>query len=128
MSVVIIVSVSCGVALANMGGRFLNPEKHQVMIEKKAEAFGMITEEVRARLEEGESLKEIFGFGHFSKGDMTAKKGEWMEEKLAGMVEAGKITQEQADEKLEYMQNYDGKGWMGHNFNWKDKEGFHKKQ
>jgi len=107
IAVVVMVSVAAGMALASMGGKFLNPEKYQAMITKKAEMFGMDVEEVNARLEQGETLKEIFAWNGVKKEDIMANKETWMQEKINAMVEAGKITQEQADEKLDAMQE----GW-----------------
>jgi len=104
IAVFVMVSVAAGMALASMGGKFLNPERYQAMIEKKAEMFGMAVEEVNTRLEQGETLKEIFAWNG---EDMMANKEAWMQEKINAMVAEGKITQEQADEKLAAMQE----GW-----------------
>lgn len=105
MSVIIVASVATGVALANIGGMFFDSEKHQVMIEKKAEMLGMDVEEMNERLENGETLRDIFKIEGMTKEDIMEKKSVWMEQWLNTMVENGKITQEQADEKLEKMQN-----------------------
>lgn len=79
IAVIVMVSVAVGAALASMGGKFLNPEKYQAMIEKKAEMFDMDVEEVNARLEQGETLKEIFGWDSIAKEDIMAKKQAWMQ-------------------------------------------------
>ena len=45
----------------------------------------------------------------------TYGRGEYMRKRLQAVVEAGKITQEQADDKLELMSNRKTNGWKHRN-------------
>ena len=45
----------------------------------------------------------------------TYGRGEYLRERLQAAVEAGKITQEQADDKLELMSNRKTNGWKHRN-------------
>lgn len=96
----VIGATAVGVTVASMDGGFFNPEKHQAMLEKKAEMLGMDIEEVKASLEQGKTMREVFAEQGITKEDMAAKKQAWMQKWLSAMVGEGKITQEQADEKI----------------------------
>ncbi len=123
IAVVVIVASATGIAVASIGGHsFFNSEKHNVMLEKKAEMLGLTLEELQERIEAGETLREIFEVDGVTKEDFLANKLDWMEQRLDDAVEAGKLTQEQADEKLAIMQekmgsytySFDGTGKVGH--------------
>lgn len=99
-----------------------NPEKFNQMIERKAEMFGLNAEEVKAQLEGGESLGDIISETGLTKEEMFERKQKYMEDRINQMVTDGKITQKQADKKLEWMEEMHEKFSSGE---FKGK-GFHK--
>ena len=82
-----------------------NPEKFNQMIEKKADMFGLDTEEVKAHLESGKTLGEIISETGLTKEEMFERKQEYMTDRINQMVADGELTQEQADKKLEWMES-----------------------
>ena len=112
---VIIAATFVGVAAASVGhlgffGRdFVDKPVggHQVMLEKKAEILGLDVEALQAKLNEGQTMQEIFESQGITKEDFMLKNQEQMhermEERLNLLVEEGRITQEQANEKLKKM-------------------------
>jgi len=120
VGIIITVSVA-GIASASMGGGFFNQEKHQVMLEKKAEMLGLDIATLESKLDNGETLRDIFEELGITKGEFMEKKLNWKAEHIDGLVERGRITREQGDERLaemrERMENctheFDGSGRMG---------------
>jgi len=118
---VVIVASAAGVALANIGSEFSNMEKHQVMIEKKAEILGLDAEELASKLAEGKTFRDMSEDKGVTGEGFVEKKFNWMQQRLDVLVERGRITSEQADEKLasiqERMENcandFDGVGKTG---------------
>ncbi|NQU83032.1 MAG: hypothetical protein HQ539_03730 [Parcubacteria group bacterium] len=104
IAVIVLVVSATGVALAGMGHKFFSPEKQQAMLEKKAELLGMEVEELQSKLDEGQTLKEIFEEAGITKEGMWEKKQVGLQEWMDSLVEQGKLTQEEADLKLEKMQ------------------------
>ena len=122
IAAVVLVASATGIAVANIGNNgFFNPEKHQVMLEKKAEMLGIDIDALQAKMQEGQTLRDIFENEGVTKEEFMAKKLEWMEQKLAAAVEDGRMTQEQADAKLASIQermgncshDFDGSGKVG---------------
>ncbi len=74
-------------------------------LEKHAELLGISAEELTDSLEAGDSFGDIVEAQGLTKEDLRAThrehKAEWMAEKLSQMVEESKLTQEEADTKLE---------------------------
>ncbi len=65
-----------------------------------ADALGVTREEMRARLAEGETLREIADAEGVDPQVLVDAIVAEAEERLAGAVEDGRLTQEEADEKL----------------------------
>ncbi len=84
----------------------------EAMIEKKAEILGLSVDELKTKMEELKSHKKAFEYEEITKEEMYQK----IQEKIKLLVQEGKITQEEADEKLEMMTN--GKTHKSH-FYWK---------
>ncbi len=84
----------------------------EAMIEKKAEILGLSVDELKAKMEELKGHRKTFGYEGMTKEEMYEK----IKEKIKLLVQEGKITQEEADEKLEIMTN--GKMHKSH-FYWK---------
>jgi len=90
-----------------------NPSDYtQKMISHKAEILGLSEEDLSAALESGKTFAEIMEDQGLTREDLATAKKEYMKkhlsEKLAQMVADGEITQEEADEKLAQMENFDG--------------------
>ena len=84
----------------------------EAMIEKKAEILGISVEELKLKMLEPKSHKKSFEGKDISKEEMN----EMMQEKIRLLVEEGKMTQEEADKKLEFMAQ--GKMYKSY-FHWK---------
>ena len=103
-----------GVGIASAYGWFgdLSPEdlaaKFQTMFEKKADVLGISVDEFKAGWVEGKTLKEIAEEQGITQEQlqerMRERKEGYMIEHLNILVEEGVITQEQADQKLNFMQ------------------------
>jgi hypothetical protein len=97
-------------------------EKQNQMFEKKAEFFGISVDQIKEYWIQGKNMNEILEELGINKEEfweqMKQSKQERMQEHLQIMVENGAITQEQADQRLEAMNNHFENGEMG--------KGFHK--
>ena len=103
-----------GAGIASAYGWFgnLSPEdlvaKFETMFQKKAEILGISVEDYKDGWAEGKTLKEIAEEQGITQEQfqerMMQEKEERMRERLNTLVENGVITQEQADQKLNFMQ------------------------
>lgn len=94
-------------------------------LEKHAEILGIDAEDLAASLENGDSFKDIIAEAGITKEDLHAARLDHMLERktdwLSKLVEDGKLTQEEADEKIEALESGEWFGLKkGHGF----KEGF----
>lgn len=122
LAAVIFIATSAGIAAAHWGGGMgLNnidgecpfPEKREEMIARKAETLGLDSEQVLSKMEEGKTLKEIIDESGITREEIQEAHKSQMVEHLNQLVADGKITREQADEKLEWLENREGKGFPG---------------
>jgi len=121
MAAVIITATATGAVVASMGEGFLNPEKHQVMSEKKAEMLGIDIATLESKMDDGKTLRDIFEESGITKEEFMEKKLNWKEQHIDALVARGKITTEEGDTRLaemrERMENcqheFDGSGRMG---------------
>ena len=74
-------------------------------IDALAELLGMSTEELRDARANGTNIRELLEQNGITKEDVHAAMREDFEEKLAQLVQEGELTQEEADAKLERMDN-----------------------
>ncbi|MBU0649102.1 hypothetical protein KJ969_03325 [Patescibacteria group bacterium] len=85
-------------------------QMHEQMLEKKAQTLGMSLEDLKAKLDQGMTFKQILeerGIDPEQFREQTqANQLENMKQHLAELVGQGKITQEQADKRLEQMQEH----------------------
>lgn len=97
-------------------------QKHKGMFEYKAEALGMTIEELKQAWYDSKDLSEIAEDQGITLEELREQMKEQKKERMLAymqtLVDEGKITQEQADEKIEWMQN------MSQNWEGKSKEGF----
>ena len=103
-----------GVGIASAHGWLgdLSPEdltaRFQTMFEKKAEILGITVDEFKAGWAEGKTLKEIAEEQGITQEQlqerMREEREKHMRERLNTLVENGVITQEQADQRLNFMQ------------------------
>jgi len=92
------------------------------MIEKKAEILGLNAEELASKSAEGKTFRDMSEDEGVTGEGFVENKLNWMQQRLDTLVERGRITREQADEKLasiqERMENcaydFDGSGKIGH--------------
>jgi len=91
----------------------LNPDSKgfKQMIEKKAEIFGLDVSEIQSKLDEGKSMKEVMEELDVTKETMFTKRKEYMQSFLEKLVSEGKITQEQADRRLEKIDQVPHRGF-----------------
>ena len=87
---------------------------YEAMVENKAEILGITVEELNTAREEGTTLHEIIeeqglDFDEFHK-QIKEKRAERIKAKIDQLVEDGKITREQADEKIKRFGDFEGKG------------------
>jgi len=84
-------------------------QMHEQMLERKAQALGLSAEELKAKLGQGMSFKQIIeGQGIDPEQLFKKTQANWLEKKkqhLNELVGQGKITQEQADKRLEKIQH-----------------------
>lgn len=108
LAAVIFIASSAGITTAYFGNMEKTDKPHfenrEEMIEKKVEMLGLNLEEVQVQLEEGKAIKEIVLDAGITKEDIFENKKAFMVEHINQMVADGKITQEQADEKIEWME------------------------
>jgi len=103
----------------------LSPEeiaqKQETILENKAEFFGISVEEMKDAWAEGKTPLEIAEEQGITQEELQEKmkesKQEHMQAQIQAMVDNGVITQEQADQRLQSMEdrleNGEGKMWKG---------------
>ena len=110
-------------------GLFASGEGKEVKLEKKAEFFGLSVEELKTKISDGQNLRDIADEQGFTQEQMFQFKLDGMKERLEALVEEGTLTQEQTDQKIERMEewqaNFDGedfhfgkKGFRHHGHRW----------
>ena len=118
MAAVILIATATGVALANVGQGSFKLQKHQVMLEKKAELLGLEVEDLKNQLAEGKTLRDMFENADITGKEFIEKKLDWKRQRFDTLVKEGRITREDADGKFadiqERMENcsheFDGSG------------------
>jgi competence protein ComGC len=96
---------------------------YEKMLENKAEIFGLSVDQLKTAKEEGKTFCEIAEDQGLSmeelRAQMQEKKQELRAQKIEGrkahieeLIANGTITQEQAGEKLEWLENREGRGKM----------------
>ena len=109
------------------GNSNLSPEevaqRQEVMFQQKADFLGISVDEVKEAWADGKRFKELAEEQGITLEELKAQMGEARQERMEAhiqaMVDNGVITQEQADQKSEYMQERSENGYMG--------KGFHKR-
>jgi hypothetical protein len=86
-------------------------EYHDQMWEALAKALDMTVDELNAALQSGKTVAEIAEEKGISTEDLQQAMLDAHAEVLAQAVKDGKLTQEQADQMLEYMKANPGMGW-----------------
>ncbi|MDP4000670.1 MAG: hypothetical protein Q8P83_00265 [bacterium] len=81
-------------------------EKKQARLNSQADILGLTVEELKNRLEVGELFREIADAQGLTKEDVHAAMLESVKTRLAEKIASGEITQEDADKKLEWMENH----------------------
>jgi len=87
-----------------------NGEGFEAMLERKAEVLGISVEDLKDAKEEGMNFREIAEEQGWTAEDFYLKMQTQLEVHLQELVDQGKITQEQADQKLEWMQEKHNNG------------------
>lgn len=87
---------------------------YEAMVENKAEILGITVEELNATREEGTTFHEIIeeqglDFDAFHE-EMKEKRAGRIEARMDQMVEDGRITREQANERIEGFGDFEGRG------------------
>lgn len=121
LAAVVFIAASAGIATAHFGQFSGDKDK---MIERHAEILGLDPEEVKAELEDGKTFKEIISESGYSKEEIIEKKKAFWTEKINDLLESNEITQEQADKKLEWLDNMKEKKFFHHGGykNWRHKQ------
>jgi len=112
-----------GVASAGWFGRFsdASPEeiaqKQETMFQNKADFLGISVDEMKDAWAEGKNLKEIAEEQGITEEQLQERmmeaKQERLQSRLQIMVDNGVITQEQADQRLQFMEERFTSGEMG---------------
>lgn len=108
------------VALANTSngfGMFGDGSGHERMLETKADILGIPADELEVQLEENTfpELLDMQGVSHKDfQEQMHTQMETRMTERLQQMVDDGKITEEQMQEKLAWMEQYHAEGGGPH--------------
>lgn len=120
------------VVSAHGGGFFKNltsGEGKEIMLEKKAEFFGLSVDELKTKISDGQNLRTIADEQGITQEQMFQHKLDTKKELIQALVQEGTLTQEQADQKIERMEkwhaNFDGedfhfgkKGFRHHGHRW----------
>lgn len=77
--------------------------RNEGMLTRYASILGITVEELKKELESGKTFLDIVKAKGITEEQLKAKMLELQKERLQELVKAGKITQEQADQKLEAM-------------------------
>ena len=77
---------------------------YENMFERKAELLNMTVEELKQALESGKTFWEIAEEKGLSWESLYEKTREQLQERLSELIAEGKMTQEQADKKLEWLE------------------------
>ena len=104
MVAVILIVSAVGVAVASAGEGPFNFKKHHAMLERKAEILGLEVEDLKSKLVERKTLRDMFEGVDITGKDFAEKKLDWTRQRFDTFVGEGKITRENADEKLADMQ------------------------
>lgn len=104
---------------------------HEAMLENKAEILGVTVEDLRSAREEGKSFHDIAEEQGITQEEMHEQMEGYMQGHLEQQVVEGVITQEQMDERLEWMEEHEEKGGCHSGFHKGGgfgKRGFHNAQ
>jgi uncharacterized protein YidB (DUF937 family) len=85
-------------------GEEMRGRMQEVMIDALAEATGLSVDEINQRMEEGETLHEIAESAGVEGEELAALMEEALDVALVQAVEDGELTQEQADQIKEHME------------------------
>ena len=116
LAAVILIATSAGVATAyfgdmgRMGGDGACLENQEKMIESRVEMLGLDLEEVRTKLSEGKTMREIISEAGITKEEMVENRKALMIEHINEFLADGKITQEEADKRLQWIEERPNKG------------------
>lgn len=88
-------------------------EKHQIMLESKADILGLSVEELQAKIDAGMTFKEIMDEQGLTQEALHEQMMAAKIESLNQLVADGTITQEQLDQKLAKMQEWQEKKASG---------------
>jgi len=121
MAALIITATATGAVVASVGGAPLNQGRHQAMLEQKAEMLGIDIATLQSKMDNGETLRDIFEELGITKEDFMEKKLNWKEQHIDALVARDKITTEEGNARLaemrERMENcqheFDGSGRTG---------------
>lgn len=84
-------------------GNFDPGQKHQMMLENKADILGLSVEELQTMHEEGMTFEEIFTEQGITPEELHEQMMASKIERLDQLLADGDITQEQYDQKLEWI-------------------------
>lgn len=76
-----------------------NPE----LLQAKAQLLGLTVDELKTKISQGKTLEQIIKESGLTKEQLQAKMQGMLKTKLQNMVTSGKITQDQADQRLQFM-------------------------
>jgi len=118
-----------GVGVASAQGWFgrfsdASPEeiaqKREMMFQQKAELLGISVDEVKSAWAEGKNFKAIVEEQGISQEQLQEQmreiKREHLQERFQAMVDSGAINQEQANQRLQFMEERMASGEMGRGF------------
>ena len=73
---------------------------------QKFSNIGIDSDQLKADIQTGQSFKEALANQDINQEDLLAQKKQYLQTKLAALVASGELTQEQADQRLEMINNH----------------------
>lgn len=107
------VASACGFGFGSWGASSLTPDeiitRQQTAFEQQAQILGLSVDEIKAAWAEGKTMKEIMEEKGISQDAVQQRiqdqQAQQLKTQLQTLVDRGVITQEQADQRLQFMQN-----------------------
>lgn len=105
VSVLIIIGLATTAYAGTRSGHFGFGD-HYAKWTEKFSSLGIDSDQLKADVEAGQTFEDALNNQDVTKEDLMAQKKELMKTKLDELVASGELTQEEADQHLEMMENH----------------------
>jgi len=106
LAAVVFIATSAGIATARFG---LGSATQDQIVERHAEILGLDPDLVKTELENGKTFRDIITESGLTKEEVSDHHKSFLIDRINEMLENGEITQEEADQKIERIENSQGK-------------------